>query len=354
MQPGNAGGFRRLALTHPANDMGKGTSDGRLFYCVMREALRFAGLRNGTQCTTTKKTMKTLSVLLTIFLLTSCSFNKLYLQPAKLAQIPPDSDKIIITSKSEKDTTIIQFRARTFQPVFLTAKEDTIDLDFTIESVVFNSPSGNKLNGWMLKPKNAVPAITLLHFHGNAGFVLTQFHSMTPFVKNGFQAFVFDYSGFGFSEGTATRDNVLLDGNAAVTYLKGREDVKNTKLVIYGQSLGGHAAAVVAQQRQADIDGLVIEGAFSSHKDIAAKIAGFPGRILVREKYSAVKSIRDVNKPVLVIHSTEDEAIPFKQGQKIFARANEPKEFYEIQRCHLCGPIFYADSISDKIRKMIK
>ena len=129
--------------------------------------------------------------------------------------------------------------------------------------------------------------------------------------------------------------------------------MKGTKLVIYGQSLGGHLAAVVAQQRQDDIDALVIEGAFSSHKDIASKTAGIFGRIFVSEKYSAFKSIQEYKKPVLVIHSTEDEIIPFKMGQKIFENANAPKEFYEIKKCHICGPEFYADSISQKIINLL-
>ena len=123
-------------------------------------------------------------------------------------------------------------------------------------------------------------------------------------------------------------------------------------MVIYGQSLGGHLSAVVAAQRQNDIDGLVIEGAFSSHKDIAANIAGIFGRIFVNEKYSAVKSIKDYKKPLLVIHSTEDKIIPFKMGQKIFDNANSPKEFFEIKKEHILGPKFYTDEISKKIKSM--
>ncbi|MDQ3049529.1 MAG: alpha/beta fold hydrolase [Bacteroidota bacterium] len=255
--------------------------------------------------------------------------------------------------KSATDSTLVIFSADTYQPTFLKNGKDTIDFDFTIESVVFERSNGNKLNGWVLKPKNKIPTITLLHFHGNAGFLISQYQAITPLIKYGFQVFVFDYSGFGFSEGQATRENVLIDANSALSYVKSRPDIKDTKLVIYGQSLGGHLAAVVAEKRQADIDGLVIEGAFSSHKDIAAKTAGIFGRILVSEKYSAFKSIRSFKKPVLVIHSTEDEVIPFKMGQKIFDNANAPKEFYKIKKCHICGPEFYADSISNKIINML-
>lgn len=298
--------------------------------------------------------MKKISAILTILLLTACSFNKMFLQPTKLPQIPPDKDKISIITKTDKDTTLVEFNTKTLQPTFLTENKDTINLDFTIESVIFKSSSGSNLNGWMLKPKNITPTVTLLNFHGNAGFLLSQYQAMIPLLNYGFQAFVFDYTGFGFSYGKATRDNVLLDGNSALTYIKNREDVKDTKLVVYGQSLGGNLSAVVAQERQADIDALVIEGAFSSHKDIAAKTAGVFGRMLVSEKYSAYEAIQDFKKPVLVIHSTEDETIPFELGQKIFENANEPKEFYVIKECHICGTDFYADSIASKIKAMIK
>lgn len=301
----------------------------------------------------TTMTYKILILILTISFLTACSFNKMYLQPTNLPPIPPDKDKVSITTKTKNDTTLIEFNTKTLQPTFLKNGKDTITFDFTIESVVFESSNGNKLNGWVLKPKNEIPTITLLHFHGNAGFLISQYQAMTPLIKYGFQIFVFDYSGFGFSEGKATRKNVLIDANSALSYVKSRSDIKDTKLVIYGHSLGGHLSAVVAEQRQSDIDGLVIEGAFSSHKDIAAETAGIFGRILVSEKYSAFKSIKTFTKPVLVIHSTEDEVIPFKMGQKIFDNANAPKEFYEIKKCHMCGPDFYADSISQKIINML-
>lgn len=292
---------------------------------------------------------KVLILFLSIAYLSSCSFNNMYLLPTK---VPVGTKKISL--KTETDSTLVFFNADTFQPVFLKNGLDTIDFDFTIESLVFESTNGNKLNAWILKPKETVPTITLLHFHGNAGFLVSQFKAISPLIKHGFQIFMFDYSGFGFSEGKPSRKNVLIDALSALTYVKTRSDVKDTKLVIYGQSLGGHLSAVVAEQREAEIDGLVIEGAFSSHKDIAAEMAGVFGRIFVCEQYCAFKSIRNFKKPVLVIHSTEDKVIPFKMGKKIFDNANIPKEFYEIEKCHICGPYYYADSISLKIINMLR
>ena len=273
----------------------------------------------------------------------------MFLEPFKLSS---DIQWLYMTNGA--DTAHYYFEPDAHRPTFLINDQDTVETDYTIESVMFESANGNKLNGCLLKPKNGNPTATILHFHGNGGLLVNYFNKITPLIKYGFQVFIFDYSGFGFSEGEATRENVLIDGNSALTYLKSRDDVKNTKLVIYGQSLGGHLSAVVAEQRQDEIDGLVVEGAFSSHKDVAAEKASIFGRLLVSEKYSAKESIKNYKKPVLIIHSSEDDVIPFKMGKTIFNNANAPKEFYEIKNCHICGPKFYADSIANKIKAMIK
>jgi alpha-beta hydrolase superfamily lysophospholipase len=273
----------------------------------------------------------------------------MYLQPTK---VPAGAKKL--TMRSKTDTMYVAFDTISHQPTLLSSKKDTLPFDFELESVVYASSNGHKLNGWMMKPKGQQPAITILHMHGNAGFLLQQYEAMTPLLKNGFQIFVFDYSGFGFSEGKATRKNVLTDALSTLDYLKGRADVKGTKLVLYGQSLGGHLSAVVAAQREKDIDALVVEGAFSSHKDIAADMVPVLGRVCVKEGYSAKRSIKEFHKPVLIIHSTEDATIPFKMGKKIFAAANAPKDFYEIKQCHICGPSYYPDEISEKIKKMLE
>lgn len=295
---------------------------------------------------------KKISLIITaLVLLTSCNFNKLFLIPAK---IPTDTKKISLYNNKGNENVSVYFSGDNYQPTFIRNGKDTIDLGFTIESVVFKSSNGNKINGWFLKPKHPTPLVTIIHFHGNAGNLLSQFELMSPFVKKGFQVFLFDYSGFGFSEGKATKNNVMTDALSVLDYIKSRPEIKNTKLIIYGQSLGGHLSIVVADKRQNDIDGLVIEGAFSSHKDIAANIAGIFGRIIVKQNYCALKSIKNYKKPILVIHSTEDEVIPFKLGQKLFNNANEPKEFYEIRYSHIQGPLFYSDEISGKIKNMLQ
>ncbi len=289
-----------------------------------------------------------LLIILVAVIATGCSFNNKFLKPGKIAPATRE-----ITLQADQNPTVIRFEPETRQPEFFRNGTQKIDLPYTIESVLFESTNGNLLNGWMLKPREGTPAITLVHMHGNGGNVVSQTPGMVPFLKYGMQVFVFDYSGFGFSEGKATRENVLQDARAALNYVQDRSDVKGTKLVVYGQSLGGNVAAVVASEQSAEIDGLVLEGAFASHKDMAAGMAGIFGRILVSEKYSAATSIPSYSKPLLVIHSSEDTVVPFEQGRKIYEAANEPREFMEIDKCHICGPRFYPEQIAAGIKAMV-
>lgn len=294
--------------------------------------------------------MRNLLIIIPLFacLLASCSFNKLFLHPTKV----PSGIKQV-TYSSEFDTTVIAFDTISHQPHYLNGKGEAIEADYTIESVNILSENGNMLNGWFLKPKNQPVKVTVLHLHGNAGFLVEQIGIIAPLVKDGFQILMVDYSGFGFSKGKASRKNVLIDANSAFAYLQTRPEVAGTKLVIYGQSLGGHVSAVVAEQHQSEIDGLIMEGAFSSHHDIAAETAGVFGRIFVREMYSAKKSVKKFRKPILIIHSKDDEVIPYFMGEKLAALANEPKEFYPVDKEHICANLYYSDSISSKILRML-
>lgn len=282
-------------------------------------------------------------------LLSACSFNKQFLHPYK---IPAQAEKINVVNNKEKDTLLIRLE-RNKQPVFTNLQNDTLEPGYQVESVFFEHPDKHQLHGWIMSPDSAWNGITILFFHGNAGNIFTQYTEIVPLINQGFKVFLFDYSGFGFSEGKATRDNILQDAYSALSYAENRKELNTGKLILYGQSLGGHLALVVAARKQESIDGVVTEGAFSSHRDIASERSGFFGRMLVAEKYSGVKAVQKYKKPLLVIHSTNDEVVPFQMGRKLFNHANEPKYFYAVDKCHTCAPLFYADSISSKIFRML-
>jgi esterase/lipase len=234
---------------------------------------------------------------------------------------------------------------------------DTIKVNktFDIASMNFKSKSGNLLTGLLLTPnKNIREDLLILHFHGSGGNVLT-YHlpMMQQLVEKGFQVFTFDYSGYGFSEGKATRKNVLEDAFSALYFIKNSQELKHKKIIIYGQSYGGYLASVVGSNSQNDIDGLIIEGAFYSHRKEAVHVAGFMANI-VCDGIRAEKEIRKNFKPILIIHSKEDKLVPIKFGRKLFEEANEPKYLFEIDKNHLAGLYFYQDTIALKIKNIFK
>lgn len=291
-------------------------------------------------------------LLLALLGVSSCSFNRSFYQATK---IPAGAKKATFT---EPDGNKIYMNVGlNFQPTFTDTLNNELPRDYTIESVLFKNDRDNKLNGWFIKPKRQDKVnVTLLFLHGNGGNIPMHYPAATQLAMQGFQVFIIDYAGYGFSEGKPTRMGVLNDATSALDYLLIRPDVKNTKIVIYGQSLGSHLAATVARDNQARVDALVMEGGFSSHKDVAAhmfKPITPLAWVLVKEKYKATRSIAQFHKPLLLIHSTEDEVIPYWMGERIYRHANQPKSFYTIRHPHINGPLFYADSIAYKIRDMV-
>jgi uncharacterized protein len=292
--------------------------------------------------------------LLLVVISTSCAYNKKFLNPSKYTE----NTKSITAAKSKTDSTVIVYNKENFEPTFLKNGVEPIEKDFTLESVIFKSSNGNNLNGWMLKPKTGTITHTIVLLHGNSGSIISQHLPMLPLLKNGFQVFVFDYSGFGFSTGEATRKNLLTDGVSAVDYVHGRSDVKNTKLVLMGHSYGGHLAANVGGKRNSILDAVVIEGGFSNHKDLGSNGAkpfiAFMSRIFIREIYSGTKNISKIKKPLLIIHSTEDTVIPYYMGEKLFKNATTTKELFTIKGGHLDGLYKYTDEIVVKIKAITK
>lgn len=287
-------------------------------------------------------------LVLIAIILSSCALNKIFLVPTKL------DESVTYSRYVEKyaDTLTLSFNADR-SPAITDSKDQLVDLPFTIESIFFKNRNEYKIHSWFMKPKENYNGVTIYFLHGNAGNMAYQYGLAIPFVERGYQVLMIDYSGFGFSEGKATRKNVLIDANDGLKFLLANQEIRFEKLLIYGQSLGGHLAAVVANQNQESIDGVIIEGAFSSHSDIANETVPLLGHIFTREMYSAEKNIPFFKKPVLIIHSTEDARIPFDHGETLFEAAKEPKSFYSIEKPHVRGPLFYADSIVARMEKMV-
>lgn len=231
---------------------------------------------------------------------------------------------------------------------------------YNVEEINFKSSNGNTLNGWFLKPKTNQIKATVLQLHGNGGNISYQYQFAEPLVKAGYQVMVFDYQGYGKSTGKPSQEKVLEDGDSALNYIKQREDVKNTKLILFGQSLGGHLSCVVAAKNNEKIDALIIEGSFSGHKTMAVYVGGLNGappwvaRLLVPSKYEALDYIGKVTVPKLIIHSTEDQTCPFFMSSDLYEKANGKKEFWEIKGGHIAASRLYPKEFVAHFDKLIE
>lgn len=295
--------------------------------------------------------MKYLSALAILLLFSACSFNHAFYQPEKLK---PSLQSINFITP--KDTVVLHFDGAAHIASFTNIKGAPVH-SFAVETVNFKNSKGRQLYGWLLKPATTKqPKITLLFLHGNAGNIINQFQGAMPLVQRGFAVFIFDYSGYGFSEGRPTRKVMLSDAYSALQVLEAKEYAKKTKIIVYGQSIGGIIASALAAQHQDLIDALVLEGAPASHRQIAGeyfKPLKFLIPVLVKEGYSSVKSVAQFHKPILIIQSHDDQTIPFYMGHEIYEHANPPKTFYEISGPHINGPELFGDSIAYKIRNLI-
>ena len=223
------------------------------------------------------------------------------------------------------------------------------------EDCYFTSADGVRLHGWFFANENA--SATLIWCHGNAGNISDRLYDLTLLCKLPINVFIFDYRGYGRSEGSPDEPGVYLDAEAAYDYMISRNDVDKNKIIIFGRSLGGAVAVDLATKRSSV--GLILEATFTSAKDMAKSSFGFlPVHYIMKTKLSSITKIRGIEIPVLVAHGTSDRTVPFKLGRQLFEAANEPKEFYEIQNADhndtfVVGGKFYIEKLFEFIDRCL-
>jgi len=202
-------------------------------------------------------------------------------------------------------------------------------MDF--EDVVFKTDDGLHLNGWYIPAENS--QFTVLFCHGNGGNIMHRLDSMNIFYNLGLNCFIFDYRGYGNSEGKPGEDGTYLDAEAAYEWLTKEKKISPNDIIIFGRSLGGSIATQLASKVQARA--LIIESTFTSYVDIGRKFYPYmPVRLFARFGYRTIDYIKDVHCPVMIIHSRSDDIVPFEFGLELYEVANEPKEFAEIFGSH--------------------
>lgn len=216
------------------------------------------------------------------------------------------------------------------------------DAALAYENVYFKSVDGTRLHGWFI-PAQKKAWGTLIHFHGNAGNITANLKMVSLFPYEGLQVFMFDYRGYGESQGRPFRKGVYEDSLSAVRYVLSRTDVNKDAVFFLGQSLGGaNAIAVAALARELNIRAVVIDSSFYSYRSIVRdKIGEIPLLSWFRTPLSYVMATDEFHSgdmigsiapvPVMIIHGTDDRVVPYQHGLKLFERAGEPKTLVTVE-----------------------
>ena len=204
------------------------------------------------------------------------------------------------------------------------------DIGSEYRDVWIQTTDGVRLHGWN------IPGDTdrvLIFFHGNAGNISHRLESIRQFLRLGLSVLIIDYRGYGQSEGRTTEQGIYRDADAAWRYLTEINDTPEERIIVFGRSMGASAAAYLAARHRPLA--LIMESTFTSVPDIAREYYPWlPVHWLSRLRHSARDFVRQVESPVLVIHSRDDEIVPFRHGEAIFAAARNPKSFLEIHGTH--------------------
>lgn len=207
---------------------------------------------------------------------------------------------------------------------------------YQFENINFTSKDGTKLHGWFLPSKlgSQNAKATIVYSHGTSGSLAYHFGFVDWLIDAGYNVWMFDYRGYGQSEGKTNKRGIIEDTVAAFKYIKTRKDIAQDKLISFGHSLGGaKSIAALAEYAPKGLRGVVVMGSFASYRDMASKIGGNIGKHMVSDTYNPEKLVKKLpNVPVLVIHGQKDEIVPFSHGKRIFQNANNPKLLIKPER----------------------
>ncbi len=203
------------------------------------------------------------------------------------------------------------------------------DVGLNAEDVFFTTQDEVRLHGWLFVTEQEAPY--LLFCHGNAGNISDRLLNVKLLLEVPLNVFIFDYRGYGKSEGKPTENGVYTDARAAWDYLHLEIGVPSKQIILFGRSLGGTVALDLALNRS--IRCLILESTFVSLKDLVKRV--FPYFLFypfLPSKFRNDEKIDQIDIPVLIIHGRADRTVPWSQGWRLYEMAKEPKEFWLVER----------------------
>jgi hypothetical protein len=212
------------------------------------------------------------------------------------------------------------------------------DAGLAYEEVALRADDGVQIAAWWIPAGSAgnSPIGAVIVCHGNAGSIENRIPLALALRRTGLSVLLFDYRGYGNSEGSPSEDGTYLDGEAAWEHVVRDRGIPASRLVVFGESLGGGVAVELAGRRE--VAALVLESAFPSVPELGARVYKMlPVRLLARIHYDNAAKIGALHLPLLVMHSPDDEIVPIDLGRSLFEAAGEPKQFVETTGGHNDG-----------------
>lgn len=225
------------------------------------------------------------------------------------------------------------------------------DIGLVYENISLTTSDNERLHGWHIPAENSRGVV--LFFHGNAGNISHRLDSIRIFHDIGLSTLIIDYRGYGQSTGKTNEQGTYLDAQASWDYLVNGRGISPDRIVIFGRSLGGAIGAWLGAHTTPA--GVIIESGFSSGVDMARRLYPFlPAHLLTRLRYPVVDYASQLSSPVLVIHSKDDEIIPFSMGQAIYAAVSQQKEFLQLRGDHNNGFLISYDDYVAVLKDFIQ
>jgi len=210
----------------------------------------------------------------------------------------------------------------------LVAFPDNYNIEF--EDISFSSRDKVLLNGWFIK---GMSDRVILFCHGNFGNISSRIDIIKELRSLACNIFIFDYRGFGRSNGVPSEEGLYNDALGAYDYLKER-GYKNRDIILFGRSLGGVIVIFLASLIE-NFRGLIVDSSFCSSQALGYDILGFNlPRFIISNRLESIKRIKNIKISKLIIHSEDDNLIPFHHGKELFEEATEPKRFLKIHGMH--------------------
>ena len=232
------------------------------------------------------------------------------------------------------------------------------DIGLAFEEVTLRTADNEKLHGWFIPAVSTNNQLekTVLFMHGNAGNISHRLETIRIYHQLGLNFFIFDYRGYGQSTGNTSEAGTYLDAAAAWDYLIGEQNMDAEQIIIAGRSLGGGIASELANNVTPAM--LILESTFTSMPDASKKHYPFmPISIILKHRYETLNKLKNISCPIVIVHSRNDEVIPFSHAEINFERANQPKKFIELRGGHGNGFLLskrdYVAGLQDALQTML-